>query len=58
LRPADGRAIRIVGRDGSQAMELAIADGVIGGVFWTDNGSTLRLYDREKITAPLNGRSH
>jgi Zn-dependent protease with chaperone function len=56
LRPADGTALRIVGRDGSHAEELAIADSVIGAVFWTENGSTVRLYDREKINVPLQRR--
>jgi hypothetical protein len=49
LRPADGMALRIVGRDGSRAVELAITDSLIGAVFWTENGSTVRLYDRKKV---------
>jgi Zn-dependent protease with chaperone function len=52
LRPDDGTAIRVDGRGGSRADELAIADSVIGAVFSNENGSTVRLYDRGKIGVP------
>jgi Zn-dependent protease with chaperone function len=44
-----GTAVRLNGRDGSQPNMLAMADSVIGAVFPNQNGSTLRLYDRETI---------
>jgi Zn-dependent protease with chaperone function len=44
-----GTAVRVNGRDGSQASVLAIADSVVGAVFPNESGSTVRLYDREKI---------
>ena len=53
LRVASGTAIRVDGRDGSHADELAMADTVIGAVFWNERGSTVRLYDREKIDVSL-----
>jgi hypothetical protein len=43
-------AVRVNGRDGSQASVLAMADSVVGAVFPNENGSTVRLYDREKIS--------
>jgi Zn-dependent protease with chaperone function len=49
LRTAGGPAIRVGARDGSHAMELAIADSVIGAVFWNENGSVVRLYDRASV---------
>jgi Zn-dependent protease with chaperone function len=53
LRPSAGTAIRIDGRDGSRADALAISDNVVGAVFVTEKGSTVRLYDREKIGVSL-----
>jgi hypothetical protein len=46
LQPATGKAIRIDGRDGSRAYELAVADNVIGAVFSNETGSVVRLYNR------------
>jgi Zn-dependent protease with chaperone function len=48
LRPASGTVVRVIGRNGLQAGELAIADSVIGAVFWNDDGSVVRLYDRDR----------
>jgi hypothetical protein len=54
LRTASGTAIRVDGRDGSHAAgDLAMADNVIGAVFWSEHGSTVRLYDRDKVGVPL-----
>jgi hypothetical protein len=53
LRTTAGRAIRVNGRDGSRANVLAITDSVIGAVFPSGSGSTVRVYDREQIGVPL-----
>jgi Zn-dependent protease with chaperone function len=53
LRPSEGTAIRIDGRDGSRADALAISDNVVGAAFVNEKGSTVRLYDRAKIGIPL-----
>lgn len=53
LRTASGTAIRVDARDGSHAGDLAMADNVIGAVFWNERGSTVRLYDRDKIGVSL-----
>src|SRR5262249_42345106 len=49
LRPSDGKAIRIDGRDGWRASEIALSESVVGAVFVDEKGSTVRLYDREKL---------
>jgi Zn-dependent protease with chaperone function len=53
LRTATGTAIRVDGRDGSHAGDLAMADNVIGAVFWNERGSTVRIYDRDKLGVSL-----
>jgi hypothetical protein len=53
LRTTAGRAIRVNGRDGSRANVLAITDSVIGAVFPSGSGSTVRVYDRVQIGVPL-----
>jgi hypothetical protein len=53
LRPDGRTAIRVDGRDGSRADQLAISDSVIGAVFSNANGSTVRIYDRDQAGVPL-----
>jgi Zn-dependent protease with chaperone function len=49
IHAAAGTAVRVNGRDGSQPNMLAMADSVMAAVFQNQNGSTVRLYDREAI---------
>jgi len=49
LRTTARRAVAIDARDGSHADGLAIGDRVVGAVFSHEDGSTVRLYDREQI---------
>jgi Zn-dependent protease with chaperone function len=49
LQPATGAAIRIDARDGSIVDEIAIGDAAIAAAFSNEHGSTVRLYDRDKI---------
>jgi Zn-dependent protease with chaperone function len=53
LHTATGTAIRIDRHDGSIVDQFAIGDTVIAAAFSKENGSTVRLYDREKIGVPL-----